>query len=146
MFHIPYVLDTTPYNFLTVNNTLIYVHILLIVDSWSDEAVLSPMQLTTNHTQGPISRMIFFFIIIQIRWKFYSALIQVDMKWSQWNFSHGTTAVGCVKLLPYNGVTLTPIFHRIWTTMEKIVPEMGPRSERCLSCIVNKYPWSITKN
>ena len=34
-----------------------------------------------------------FSIVIQIRWKFHSALIQVVVKWSLWNFAHGTTVV-----------------------------------------------------
>ena len=32
-------------------------------------------------------------ILIQIWWTFHSALIQVLVKWSLWNFAHGTTAV-----------------------------------------------------
>ena len=32
-----------------------------------------------------------FFGLIQIRWKFHSAPIQVILKWSLWNFAHGTT-------------------------------------------------------
>ena len=34
-----------------------------------------------------------FSIVVQIRWNFHSALIQVAVKWSLWNFARGTTAV-----------------------------------------------------
>ena len=34
-----------------------------------------------------------FSIVIQIRWKFHSALIKVFEKWSLWNLAHDTTAV-----------------------------------------------------
>ena len=34
-----------------------------------------------------------FFIVIQILWRFHSALIHAVVKWLLWNFAHGTTAV-----------------------------------------------------
>ena len=34
-----------------------------------------------------------FSFVIQIQWKFHSALIQVVVKWSLWNFASGRTAV-----------------------------------------------------
>ena len=36
---------------------------------------------------------IYFSIVIQIRWKFHSALIQVIVKWWLWNIAHSTTTV-----------------------------------------------------
>ena len=42
--------------------------------------------------RGPFQER-FFHIIIQIGWKFHSAVIQVVMKQSVWNFAHGMTAV-----------------------------------------------------
>ena len=62
-------------------------------------------------------------IVIQIRWKLHSAVIQFVVKPSVWKFStcHDCcTVVICAHfysdVVPQNGV---PIFHRIWTTMEK---------------------------
>ena len=55
-----------------------------------------------------------FSITIQIWWKFHSAFIRVVVKWLQWNFAHGTTAVS------YNGAILKQIFYQIWITMEKL--------------------------
>ena len=66
-----------------------------------------------------------FSIVIQIQLKFHYALIQVVMQWSLWNFCtwHDSCAVVvckkfCTDMIPYNGVTLKPNFHRICITME----------------------------
>ena len=66
-----------------------------------------------------------FSIVIQIQLKFHYALIQVVMQWSLWNFCtwHDSCAVVvckkfCTDMIPYNGVTLKPNFHRICNTME----------------------------
>ena len=51
--------------------------------------------VTANTTNATFCSCLFtndFSIIIQIRWKFHSALIHVVMKKSLWNFSHGMTA------------------------------------------------------
>ena len=74
-----------------------------------------------------------FSIVIQIRWKSYSALIDVEMKRSLWHFSCGTTAVlslACAKfcsdMMHYSEVTLTSIFHRIWIRIEKSFVKWAP--------------------
>ena len=47
--------------------------------------------------------MIYFFIAIQIWWKFHSTLIQFLVKWSIWNFAHGMVecAQFCSDMRPY---------------------------------------------
>ena len=73
-----------------------------------------------------------FSIVIQIRWKFHSALIQVVVKWSIWSFAHGTTAALSWHVQDF--VTIWyPTINLYWNTNSiefelrgKMVPEMGP--------------------
>ena len=73
-----------------------------------------------------------FSIVIDIWWKFHCCLIKVVEKWLLFNFTQGTAVMACVRfvsdMMPYYEVTLNPIFHWIWITMEKIVHNMGHRS------------------
>ena len=50
------------------------------------------LDMITYYLCCSISRAIFS-IGIQIRWKVFSGLTQVIVKWSLWHFAHGTTAV-----------------------------------------------------
>ena len=74
--------------------------------------------------QGPFHER--FSIVIPIRWKLPSPLIQVIVKWSlcTWHDSCAVVASAkfCSHMIPYNWVTLKPI----WIMMEKIVSETGP--------------------
>ena len=62
-------------------------------------------------------------VLIHIRWKFHSALIEVVLKWSLWNFGHATTAVllthvrNFVAIWYPTMVLHKSIFHRIWITI-----------------------------
>ena len=75
-----------------------------------------------------------FSIVIQIRQKLYSAHPSytkvVATKFCTWHNS--CTVVACAKfcsvIIPYNEVTLTPIFHLIWITLQKLPRKMVPRS------------------
>ena len=66
------------------------------IDTWHTAIQYNTILHTTrwwqrqNIGQG---RMSDFSIVIQIRWKIHSALIQVVVKRSQWNFKHSTTAI-----------------------------------------------------
>ena len=81
-----------------------------------------------------------FSIIIQIRWKFPNALIQVVEQWSLWNFAwhNSCGVVACAKfcsgMIPYSGVTLKQIFHWIWIMMEKSFVKWAPD---CIPRILN---------
>ena len=75
--------------------------------------------------QGSISRPIFF-IVIQIRWKLLSALIQVVVKWLLWNFAQGTTAVF---FCGFNAIQWNYMKNNFPSHLNyggKIVREMGP--------------------
>ena len=72
-----------------------------------------------------------FSIVIQIRWEFHSAPSCTELiavKFCTWHDS--CTVMACAKfcsdIIPYNGVTLKPMFYQIWITMEKIFCEMVP--------------------
>ena len=86
--------------------------------------------IVPRRPRGPFHQR--FSIVIQIRWKFRSALIQVVVKWSLWNIAHGTTA--CCRAMytiysdisPYNGVTLKPIYIEIELRQKKTFVN-GPR-------------------
>ena len=84
--------------------------------------------------QGPVSLTFFFFIAIQIRWKFRFTLISILIEWSLQNFVHGMTAMlswhvqkNCRDLMASKGLTARWSCHRIWIAGKKIVSETGPR-------------------
>ena len=52
----------------------------------ASEAIEPQMCRTGTHFTNDFS------LVIQIRGKFHSTLIQVQVMWSLWNFAHGTTA------------------------------------------------------
>ena len=55
--------------------------------------VVQPLvDFTSVHSSGAHFKNDFS-ILIQIRWKFHSALIQVIVKWMLWNFAHDMTVV-----------------------------------------------------
>ena len=74
-----------------------------------------------------------FSIVIQILWKIYSVLTEVVLEWDGYAILHMTCqlccrvhAKFCSNVIPYNGVTLKPIFHQIWIRMEKLVMKWAP--------------------
>ena len=73
-----------------------------------------------------------FSIVIQMRWKFHSSLIQVVSMWSLSHFAHGTTAVLSLHVQNFVAIRHTtmelrwPIFYRIWITMEKSFVKWAP--------------------
>ena len=76
-----------------------------------------------------------FSIVIQIQWKFHSALIQVFHKWLLWNFAHSTTAVLSWHVQKFVAIWyITTEWNYTQTNFPsnlnyngKIVGEMGPR-------------------
>ena len=86
-----------------------------------------------------------FSIVIQIWWETHSVLIQFVFKWSLYNFTHGMTAVlpsyaefGS-DIIPYDGVTLNPISHKIWIMMEESFVKWAPGG--IVSCSSLMSPW-----
>ena len=75
-----------------------------------------------------------FSIVFQIWWKFHSALIQfinsevITFELHTWHNSCADMACAkfCSDMVPYNAVTLKPIFHGIWITMEKSFVKQVP--------------------
>ena len=68
-----------------------------------------------------------FIIVIHIRWKVHSALIQAVMKWLIWivcTLQDNLTVVAytelCIVMILVSGVTLKTIFQRIWIMMKKM--------------------------
>ena len=76
-----------------------------------------------------------FCIIIQIRWKFYCAVIQVPVKWLLWNFAHDISAVLSWHVKTFVAIWY-PTMHLLWNHFPSnsnynqiIICEMVPRSE-----------------
>ena len=71
----------------------------------------------------------------------YTTLVAI--KFCTWHDSCAVVACAkCSDMIPYNGVTLKQICHRIWIRMDKILHEMGPWAENNHRSGKN-YGWNV---
>ena len=94
-----------------------------------------------------------FSIEIQIRWNIYSVHTPVVVKWSDYGIFtwHGKSAVVarakiCSNMVLHNGVTLKPIFHRIWTTMETLLAKLVSGQHWCRYGLITPSQGRIHRN
>ena len=82
--------------------------------------------------------------LIQIRWKFYTVLIQDFVKRSLWNFAHGTTcATFCSDMIPTMKLHWKSSFHRIWINLGISLMNWAPGVRLNVKMSSYMYTWVL---
>ena len=134
-----------------LSNIITSLRIVSTITFWRQWSGVGPYQ-----TQGPGSMNLCswsafhdFSVVIQIRWKFHAVHIRDLVKWSLWNFAHGTTFVqNCVTIwFPTMKLHLKSSFHRIKITMGKSFMNWAPgvrlNINRCHLTGRSIYTWVL---